>query len=806
SVFVTGGLGALGQTSAAWYAHRGVRHAYLTGRRGRGESPLLRWASGGQPQLGALHIIRVDACASDEVSYGGEYAYARTHACGVLHAGGVLRDALTARQSASAHRHVWSSKVASAHALLDYCVSGARGAHHTALFSSVASLLGNSGQCNYSAANGALDATAAREWRRGTAVRAVQWGAWDGAGMALSNPAVLGHARASGIGVLDPRAGLAAVRVALHESMTTTQWWATGAVLAVVPFQWTVLSKTHNHTSALVAEYRTKPAASTDVRATVSQKGATGARPASDESVRQLVTSAVARALGRDVSSDASLMEEGLDSLAAVELGGALQRDTGVTMPATLAFDYPTITAICGFVLLTSSSSGYFSRQTSSEVETSGFGIRPTGPDTSNRESLAAVPSYLQAEYSVDVNLYISSLAFAQKSETPSAHHFSGEVQCVFGGTLAPLYDDEDRFQQLRSVHFGHFIQQVDFELRLFQIPFNEWRELNVQQLMLIETVFESLKRYNSNRNSAYGVVVGATASQITANDVACPSAYMGISSALSVLCGRVSYTFGLRGPSVCVDTACSSSLVAAHTASAYLRGRECDDALVAGVSVNVGVGTLLLAAAASMLSYDGRCKTLDASADGYAKGECCVVLRVTSNTSLDVDALARDANDPSPTHIALAQLEHTGVNQDGRSSSLTAPNGPSQQALMADVLVRAGLHARTIGRLEMHGTGTSLGDPIEVGAALEVLASPSMESQPSSARALTFEGAKPRVGHCEPGAGVVGLLFATAHVTTRATAALVHLRQLNPHVEAAARRHAQSQGARHLVLPRQGM
>ncbi|XP_022839818.1 Thiolase-like, subgroup, partial [Ostreococcus tauri] len=249
------------------------------------------------------------------------------------------------------------------------------------------------------------------------------------------------------------------------------------------------------------------------------------------------------------------------------------------------------------------------------------------------------------------------------------------------------------------------------------------------------------------------------------------PGPYSAVSSLLSVLCGRVSYTFGLRGPSVCVDTACSSSLVAAHTASAYLRGRECDDALVAGVSVNVGVGTLLLAAAASMLSYDGRCKTLDASADGYAKGECCVVLRVTSNTSLDVDALARDANDPSPTHIALAQLEHTGVNQDGRSSSLTAPNGPSQQALMADVLVRAGLHARTIGRLEMHGTGTSLGDPIEVGAALEVLASPSMESQPSSARALTFEGAKPRVGHCEPGAGVVGLLFATAHVTTRATA-----------------------------------
>ncbi|XP_003083328.2 Thiolase-like, subgroup, partial [Ostreococcus tauri] len=262
-------------------------------------------------------------------------------------------------------------------------------------------------------------------------------------------------------------------------------------------------------------------------------------------------------------------------------------------------------------------------------------------------------------------------------------------------------------------VHFAYFIARDAFDHEAFAIIRREAQLMDPQQRVLLENAFAAVRTptREASTHQSTAVAVGAWTSQyadLCRVYMPAPGPYSGVASALSVLCGRVSYTFGLRGPSVCVDTACSSSLVAAHTASAYLRGRECDDALVAGVSVNVGVGTLLLAAAASMLSYDGRCKTLDASADGYAKGECCVVLRVTSNTSLDVDALARDANDPSPTHIALAQLEHTGVNQDGRSSSLTAPNGPSQQALMADVLVRAGLHARTIGRLEMHGTGTS--------------------------------------------------------------------------------------------------
>ena len=349
SVFVTGGLGALGQSSTAWYTHLGARYAYVTGRSGRGGSALLRWVSQTGTHNGVLHVSRADASVMDEGSCSGMHAHTRVRAHSVLHAGGVLRDSVTARQSALAHRYVWSSKVTAARVLLQQWAGVERGTRRTTLFSSVAALLGSPGQCNYSGANAALDATATEEWYRGNAVCAMQWGAWDGAGMALSNPAILKQAHTSGIGILDPRAGLGAMRAVLDETDVGRYWRGARGILAVVPFQWSVLMRTYRR-RALIAEYSVEPKKDTLRDANALPSTNQGRARSSDETVSQLVASAVTRALGRDISAEASLMEEGLDSLAAVELGGALQKETGVAMPATLAFDYPTIKAIAGYV------------------------------------------------------------------------------------------------------------------------------------------------------------------------------------------------------------------------------------------------------------------------------------------------------------------------------------------------------------------------------------------------------------------------------------------------------------------------
>ena len=244
----------------------------------------------------------------------------------------------------------------------------------------------------------------------------------------------------------------------------------------------------------------------------------------------------------------------------------------------------------------------------------------------------------------------------------------------------------------------------------------------------------------------------------------------------------------------------CSSSLVALHIASSSVLNLECEKALACGVSLTIGTSAHIGGSAANMLSSDGRCKTLDIRADGYAKGECCGVMRITP-----------DIETQSATIDVVAKLGGCGINQDGRSSSLTAPNGPSQQTLIVDVLKRANYNASGVDRLEMHGTGTSLGDPIEVGAALEVLVSSPKSMQTTSSvpflssqkRNLTLEGAKTRTGHCEPGAGTVGLMFAISRMSQRLISSLTHLRVLNPHVTSAMSRH-NGDAKRQVTLPRQ--
>lgn len=175
-------------------------------------------------------------------------------------------------------------------------------------------------------------------------------------------------------------------------------------------------------------------------------------------------------------------------------------------------------------------------------------------------------------------------------------------------------------------------------------------------------------------------------------------TAYSATATTLSVVSGRLSYTFGLAGPAVSVDTACSSSLVAAHGAINALRLDQAAAALTAGANVTLSPDTPSMFARAGMLSPEGRCRTLDAAADGYvrAEGVGVMMLQLTSSIS-------------NPSQV-LAMLSGSAVNQDGRSSTLTAPNGPAQQTVMRAALQDAGLLPAAVSDLSMHGTGTPLG------------------------------------------------------------------------------------------------
>ena len=158
---------------------------------------------------------------------------------------------------------------------------------------------------------------------------------------------------------------------------------------------------------------------------------------------------------------------------------------------------------------------------------------------------------------------------------------------------------------------------------------------------------------------------------------------------------GRLSFVYGFKGPAVSIDTACSSALVATHHGMAQLRSLPQWAVLAAGINLMLSEATTAAAQSAGMLTQDGRCKTLDAGADGYARAEACTALMLADGADLS-------------NHIEAAYLQATFINQDGRSSSLTAPNGPSQQAVIRGTLQAASLQPRDIVALEMHGTGPS--------------------------------------------------------------------------------------------------
>ncbi|MGA7050188.1 MAG: acyltransferase domain-containing protein, partial [Mycobacterium sp.] len=237
--------------------------------------------------------------------------------------------------------------------------------------------------------------------------------------------------------------------------------------------------------------------------------------------------------------------------------------------------------------------------------------------------------------------------------------------------------------------------------------------------------------------------------------------------NALNAISGRVAFALGLEGPAVAVDTACSSSLVAVHQACQALHSGDCDLALAGGVNVLLSPLSSIAASRARMLSPVGRCKTFDAAADGYVRSEGCgiLVLKRLSDAVRDGDRVC-------------AVISGSAVNQDGASSGLTVPNGGAQQRLITSALTRAGLVGGDVDYLEAHGTGTSLGDPIEVQAAGSVYGAARDADRP-----LLIGSAKTNIGHLESASGVAGLIKVVLSLQHEVLPQSLHFENPSPHI-----------------------
>ncbi len=324
------------------------------------------------------------------------------------------------------------------------------------------------------------------------------------------------------------------------------------------------------------------------------------------------------------------------------------------------------------------------------------------------------------------------------------------------------------------ATRWGGFLERLElFDTEFFGISPREANSLDPQQRLLLEVTWEALE--NAGRSpkeimgSQTGVFVGISGSdfyqlmvQAGHRDI---DAYLASGSAHSIASGRLSYFLGAQGPSLSIDTACSSSLVAIHLAVQSLRNGDCDLALAGGVNVILTPDATITLSKAKLMAPDGRCKTFDAGADGFVRGEGCgmLALKPLSRALSDHDRI-------------LAVIRGSAVNQDGRSNGLTAPNGPSQEAVLRAALMNARVEPEEVSYIETHGTGTALGDPIEVQALGSVYCQDRLAP-------LMLGSVKTNLGHLESAAGVAGVIKTVLALQHREIPPHLHLRERNPFI-----------------------
>jgi acyl transferase domain-containing protein len=753
---ITGGCGGLGLISAQALLSAGARELILTAR--NIDKPAIKTA------LKKIHLdypgriikaISLDSTDKAQVQKVLSELNSDGLLKGIIHAAGTGFSATVLDHQDTDIDTVFAAKVQGGWYLHE--LSKTFDLNFFIVYSSISSVIGSNKESVYSAANSFLDALIAERHRLGFVGTAIQWGSWGETGMAKKRAQIQSLKNA----LISNALGHTLIKIFINDQMMHAAVIAPEYLKFMLDFVPRPMPGLHK---TLAQDLTTLTEGSETIRLST---WLTDYKKMPEETrfafCKQLIIDTCKPILDLDTADeldeDEGFFNLGFDSLMITELATKLKEQLApaVSITATIGFNYPSINKLANHI--------------KSELDNNLIiNQTPILNATKIDDSIAIIGMSCNFPNAPDLD------AFTQMLE-----------QGINGVTDIPkerwdndLYYDPNIEAPGKSyvTKLGLVHSITDFDPQFFDISPREAKFIDPQQRLFLEGCYKAIEHANypvhSLRGSLTGVFAGVGPNEYYgqleksgfSNEEL--SLYSITGNVLNLIPGRVAYEFDFKGPSLSIDTACSSSMVAVHYACQSLKNHEIDYALAGGVNVLLMPESNITLCKAKALAPDGACKTFDARADGYARGEGCgvLLLKRLSDALRDKDCI-------------FAVIKASAVNNDGKSAGLTVPNGISQEQLMRTALNHSNLSNIDISYIEAHGTGTSLGDPIEVDSINKVYGASRTQENP-----LYLGSVKTNIGHLESAAGIASIIKTIICLRNQKIYKLLHFHNLNPHIK----------------------
>lgn len=689
---------------------------------------------------------------------------------GIIHAAGITRDALIAGSKKDEWDEVLAPKVygtinldmATRDETLDFYI----------LFSSIAAIIGNYGQATYTYANYFQNELAAwREQLRQVGKRcgktiAIGWPEWEKGGLRVSETVRNYFKEKVGSKPIDFQTGWNRFLLSLDFE---------GSCFSLAQADPTKVD------SLLMANKRTGN--SGQAKAEIPPIPASGSDHGKIENkIRSMIANQI-KIVPEKLNVKTELSKYGFDSIMLTDLVSVINRELKVELTPAIFFEYPTIASLSDYLART---------QLKGLVTEINQNVSDTNPKytglTSNSDSRTPEPKFkitaaLNKELIAIIGMYGILPGSADLDEfwenIENGRSLISEIPAE-RWNWKDYYGDPTKEANKTNVIWGGFIKEpFAFDAKFFEISPREAEWMDPQQRIFLETVWKTIEDAGYGVSSLGGKRVGLFVG-VSTNDYLnyiqdhMPEIepYGMTGNAHSIIPNRVSHILNLRGPSKAIDTACSGALVAIKQAMESVRNNECDMAIAGGVNILLSPDGFIGFSKAGMLSKTGCCKTFDANADGYARGEGAgaVLLKPLHQARKDGD------------HI-YAVIRGAAENHVGKSTSLTAPNATAQAEVIISAVKDAGIPPETITYIEAHGTGTKLGDPTEINGLKKAFAELMADKPNINQPFCGLSSVKTNIGHLEPASGIAGIIKVILAMRQKKIPMSINLEKLNPYI-----------------------